>query len=96
MAHKTFSQKQIYYKFYKILIKYSININNIKLSYQKNQSKYFFLKTREKISANTVSTNFFLQKKISIKYKTYETGFFKMNLHDEIGRHARLKTLSFI
>jgi len=65
MAHKTFSQEQLKWSSYSIVLPHETELkNNL---YGVNQSLSFLLKIRESVNSSNVSTNLLFLKKSSFR-----------------------------
>lgn len=78
MAHKTFSQEQFMYKFYKLTISFSNNKNNSLKSNLKscNEALLFALFLRK--SFKCFETNFFFLKRIKFNFNISDVRFLKV------------------
>jgi len=77
MAHKTFSQEQLKWEYYKLVIPYVIT-SGVKVC-GVNQAMYFILQVRGgSISRDSVGTNLLFLKKSTIRYSFSESFFFKL------------------
>jgi len=76
MAHKTFSQEQFKWEYYKLVIPYKIQ-NSVNII-GTNQSLQFIMQIRKSISKEAVGTNLLFMKKNSIQYYFLDKEYFKI------------------
>jgi hypothetical protein len=77
MAHKTFSQEQLKWEYYKLVIPYVITEN--KEVSGVNQAMHFILQTRGgSISRDSIGTNLLFLKKSTIRYFFVESEYFML------------------
>lgn len=78
MAHKTFSQEQFIFKFFKLSVSFKfLNTNNLQIP-TLNQSLHLFLTFRQ--NPFSPSTNLFFLKKYTLTLVIKDTNFFKKSL----------------
>ena len=77
MAHKTFSQEQFEFIFYKIVVPYRIENYNLKLS-NRFYALQFLLKCRQYSNKSGIGTNLMYLKKYAFKAYFYESTYFKL------------------
>ena len=77
MAHKTYSQEQIKFRYYKILKIFKINNKVIKIP-NNTGILNLILSIREENYLRNLSTNLIFLKKIKIKINFTEKGYFKI------------------
>lgn len=77
MAHKTFSQEQFEFTFYKIIIPYKIDNYKLSLS-SKLCALQFLLKCRQYSNKSGVGTNLMYLKKYSFKVRFCDRLYFRI------------------
>jgi len=76
MAHKTFSQEQLQFQFFNLVISFTSNFPTKVSSLTINQLLYLILQLKSSIPF--VETNFFLLKKFQIKLPVSDSNFLKL------------------
>ena len=76
MAHKTYSQEQYKFQYYKLIIPFKVNL--MKCIKHKHNITNIILQTRKFLYKNNISTNLFLNKETNVKYLFNEKEYFKI------------------